>query len=89
MAAGVPVVATDIPGNRQLVRQGQTGYLVPVGDRAALAKFAFQILENPAAHNTLRENARREMREKYPVAKMVEAHAALYRELLDTYRHTK
>ncbi|NIL96141.1 MAG: glycosyltransferase, partial [Planctomycetales bacterium] len=44
MAAGVPVVATDIPGNRQLVRQGQTGYLVPVGDRAALAKFAFQIL---------------------------------------------
>lgn len=84
MAAGVPVVATDIPGNRQLVTHGSTGFLVPVGDRAALAKFAFQILENPDQNTTLRENARREMLDKFPVDKMVDAHAALYRELLAT-----
>ena len=39
MAAGVPVVATDIPGTRELVVPDVTGYLVPVGDRAAFAKY--------------------------------------------------
>ena len=87
MAAGVPVVATDIPGNRQLVTHGSTGYLVPVGDHAALAKCAFQILENPSQHTTLRENARREMLAKYPLEKMVHAHAALYRQLWASSSH--
>ncbi len=87
MAAGVPVVATDIPGNRQLVRHGETGYLVPVGDRAALAKFAFQIVEDPAGHAPLKEKARREIQDKYPVARMVDAHATLYRQLLNQQGH--
>ena len=37
MAAGLPVVATDIPGNRDLVTDGREALLVPVGDAAALA----------------------------------------------------
>ena len=44
MSAGVPVVASDIPGNRDLVASGETGYLVEVGDRAALAQKALMIL---------------------------------------------
>lgn len=38
MAAGVPVVATDVPGIRDVVDDGRTGQLVPLGDRAALVK---------------------------------------------------
>jgi len=38
MAAGVPVVATDIPGTRDLVVHGQTGLLAPPGARTALAQ---------------------------------------------------
>jgi glycosyltransferase involved in cell wall biosynthesis len=37
MAAGLPCIATDIPGNRELVRDGDTGSLVPVGSPEALA----------------------------------------------------
>jgi glycosyltransferase involved in cell wall biosynthesis len=37
MAAGLPCIATDIPGNRELVRDGETGSLVPVGSPEALA----------------------------------------------------
>jgi glycosyltransferase involved in cell wall biosynthesis len=37
MGAGLPVVATDVPGTRSLVVDGQTGFLVPLGDVAALA----------------------------------------------------
>jgi len=36
MAAGLPCIATDIPGNRELVRDGKTGSLVPVGSPEAL-----------------------------------------------------
>ena len=37
MAAGVPVVASDTPANRELVVEGETGYLIPLGSRAGRA----------------------------------------------------
>ena len=48
MAAGVPVVATDIPGTRELVVASVTGYLVPVGDRASFAKWTEGLLSDAA-----------------------------------------
>ena len=47
MAAGVPVVATDIPGTRELVSAGETGYLVPVGDRAGFRQVHRAAAERP------------------------------------------
>ena len=82
MAAGVAVVATDIPGNRDLIAHDKTGFLVPVGDCAALARHAFQVLEDPNSRADLREAARREMLDNYPVMNMVDQHAVLYRELI-------
>ena len=38
MAAGVAVVATDIPGHRELIEPDRTGRLVPLGDRGAMAR---------------------------------------------------
>ena len=38
MAAGVAVVATDIPGHRELIESDRTGRLVPLGDRGELAR---------------------------------------------------
>ncbi|MFL5767062.1 MAG: glycosyltransferase family 4 protein, partial [Actinomycetota bacterium] len=46
MAAGVPVVATDIPGFGELVTDGVNGLLVPPGDPPALARAAARILED-------------------------------------------
>ena len=37
MAAGVPVVASDVPVNRELVTHGETGYLIPIGRRSGRA----------------------------------------------------
>ena len=48
MAAGVPVVATDIPGTRELVVSGETGYLVAVGHRAGFAKYTERLLNDSA-----------------------------------------
>jgi glycosyltransferase involved in cell wall biosynthesis len=82
MIAGVPVVATDISGNRDLVVPGETGYLVPVGDRAALARQAVKLLDDAELARRLGEAGRRRVLEEFSVERMVERHVQLYRELL-------
>ena len=47
MLSGLPVVATDIAGPREQVRPGETGLLVPRGDRAALAQAMTRLVDDP------------------------------------------
>jgi glycosyltransferase involved in cell wall biosynthesis len=83
MAAGVPVVASDIAGNRDLVADGQTGYLFAVGDRARIAQITLQILEDPGEAQRVATTARERIRTEFTVEKMVERHADLYHRLLE------
>jgi glycosyltransferase involved in cell wall biosynthesis len=53
MAAGVPVVATDVPGIRDVVRDGVTGILVPVGSPGALADAIRRVLEDQNLRQSL------------------------------------
>lgn len=84
MALGVPVVASDIPGNRDLVVHGQTGFLVGRGPefRAGLAKFTKKILEDPELARRLGEAARNRMENEFSVERMVRAFDELYRKVL-------
>jgi glycosyltransferase involved in cell wall biosynthesis len=82
MAAGVPVVATDIPGTRELVVPNVTGYLEPVGDRAGFAKASQRLLNDAALAASFGAAARERMQNEFSIAKMVERHVALYREIL-------
>ena len=82
MAAGVPVVASDIPGTRELVLPNVTGILVPVGDRAAFARRTQQLFGDAALAARFAESARERVRNEFSVAKMVERHVQLYREVL-------
>jgi glycosyltransferase involved in cell wall biosynthesis len=82
MIAGVPVVATDIPGNRDLVVDDQTGLLVPVGDRAAFARCTKRLLEEPALAERLGQAARQRMLEQFNLDLMLQRYAALYREIV-------
>lgn len=82
MAAGVPVVATDIPGTRELVLPGVTGYLVTVGDRAGFAKYTERLLNDAAAAARFSAAARQRATSEFSVERMVARHAELYREVL-------
>ena len=82
MAAGVPVVATDIPGTRELLVSGTTGYLVPVGDRAALAKHTERLLNVPDLAARLAAAARERASSEFSVEKMISRHVELYREIV-------
>ncbi|MBM4088415.1 MAG: glycosyltransferase [Planctomycetes bacterium] len=82
MCCGLPVVATDIPGNRDLVVDGQTGFLVPQGDHAAFVRATLGLLDNPSQARSFGEAGRRRMREEFTVQKMIDRHVALYDQVL-------
>jgi glycosyltransferase involved in cell wall biosynthesis len=81
MAAGIPVVAYDIPGVDQLVEHGKTGLLAPFGDKAALAACCKQVLDDPELASTLSHNAREMVHLRYSAARMANEYEAVFRNL--------
>ena len=84
MSCGLPVVASDIPPNRELVVMGETGFLVPVGDRAAFTQFADRLLFDPALARRMGEAGLERIATEFRVDRMVGAHLDLYRTLSRT-----
>ncbi|HTN76129.1 MAG TPA: glycosyltransferase [Pirellulaceae bacterium] len=82
MAAGLPVIASDIAGNRDLVVPGTTGYLVPLGDRASLARKTQTLLKDPELAARLGAAGRERMLSEFTIEQMIARHVALYQELL-------
>lgn len=56
-ACGVPTVSSDVPGFRDSVRDGETGYLYPYGDHHALATRVLELLRDPATRRSMSEKA--------------------------------
>lgn len=57
-ACGKPMVATDVPGSRELVVEGENGFLVPPSDADALAEAILRLLNNPALAQHMGAQAR-------------------------------
>jgi glycosyltransferase involved in cell wall biosynthesis len=85
MASGRPVVATDVGGVRDAVREGETGLLVPPADAAALARGIVRLLEEPGLAAALAARGRSAVRERFSADRMVSAYARLYKDLLGRY----
>jgi len=81
MQAGVAVVASDIPGNRDLIEKGRTGMLVTVGDRADFARKTQTLLEDRDLARRLGEAAKHKIEDDFGVDAMIQSHASLYRRL--------
>ena len=64
LAMGLPIVATDIPGNRDLVSDRQNGLLVPLGDAAALRQALLSVTTDPERYRRMSETSRR-LAERY------------------------
>ena len=58
-ACGKPMVGTDVAGSRELVVNGENGFLVPPGDAAALAAAIQRVLEDPHLARLLGQSARK------------------------------
>jgi glycosyltransferase involved in cell wall biosynthesis len=82
MQSGVPVLATDIAGNRDLIVPGETGFLYRRGDLATLARRTQQILNNKDLYVRFSASSRQRVAEKFSLRSMIEAHERLYSSLL-------
>lgn len=81
-AAGCAVVASAHGGLPEIIRDGQTGRLVPPGDAAALARTARELLDDPAERERLGAAAAADVRDRYAPARLLESIQALYDSLV-------
>ena len=87
MANGVPVIATDIPGNRDLVVDGKTGLLVPdCGEdfrkrRRTFVEKTLLLLENETLRKEMGLFSKNTIEEKFSLEQMLQKHVDLYRRL--------
>ena len=82
MSAGVAPIVSDIPSNRELVTDGETGFVVKVGDAMGFCQFADRLLADDALRARLGNAARERVRAEFSVDAMVTRYEGLYREVL-------
>ncbi|MDR1925267.1 MAG: glycosyltransferase [Planctomycetaceae bacterium] len=88
MSLGIPVIATDIPGNRELVVDGETGVLVPDSGndfrkrRREFVKAILNLLENDTQRTQMGIAAKKQAAEQFSLEKMINKHAELYKKII-------
>jgi glycosyltransferase involved in cell wall biosynthesis len=82
MAAGLPMVATETDGAREIVEADVTGRLVPVGDVDAITKSICGLLSDPAERARLGANAQQAARQRFGLERMVDETERLYEEVV-------
>jgi glycosyltransferase involved in cell wall biosynthesis len=78
MAAGCPIVATDVGGNSSAVVDGVTGALVPPQDPGALADAIIRLLDSPDLLKTYAANGKNRFRERFSAETMARQYERLY-----------
>jgi glycosyltransferase involved in cell wall biosynthesis len=83
LGAGRPVVATRAGGTGSVVRHGESGYLEPIGDTAALAERLAALARDPELRARLGTRGAEDVRERFAVGRMADEIETVYRLLLE------
>ena len=81
MAAGLPVIASDIPPNRELVVPNETGFLVKLGDTVGFMQFIRRLIDEPGLGERLGAAGHERIRREFSIERMIDSYASLYRQL--------
>jgi glycosyltransferase involved in cell wall biosynthesis len=82
MAAALPLVVTDAGGNRELVLDEVTGFIVPIDDAEAVAERIVRLLSDADLRRRMGEEGLKRVRERFSVRRMVDNTASFYMETL-------
>lgn len=82
IAAGRPVIGADAGGIPEIIRDGETGVLVPAENPVALASAIDKLLDDEALGKRLADAAMKDLKERFPLELMVEKTRAVYDECL-------
>ncbi|MEM8735368.1 MAG: glycosyltransferase [Planctomycetota bacterium] len=83
MSIGVPVIASNIPGNNELVDHEKTGFLFELGDVDMLTRHSNRLLCDDPLRDQMGRSALEKIRSQFSLESMVTHHADLYRHLIE------
>lgn len=82
-AAGLPIVATKVGGNHEVVLEGQSGFLVPPRDSAALGSAMMRLADLPAERRqAMGQRGREHIERHYGLERVAERWEEIYRDVL-------
>jgi len=82
MAAGVPVIGTDVLGIREVISNNENGLLVPDNDPEQLAKAILMLAQNVSLRNALAERGRRLVYDRYDLKTCVRNYEGVFQRLI-------
>ena len=80
-ACGVPTVGADVPGTRDLIDDGRTGFLVPMKNVQELAQRIEELLSKPELRQKLGAAARQKVHDEFEIGVVTDRQLDIYREL--------
>ncbi|MFN3191385.1 MAG: glycosyltransferase [Aureliella sp.] len=83
MSLGLPVVASNIPGNNELVDHEKSGYLFNLGDVESLTRHSNRLLTDDDLRESFGKKALDKIQTQFTLESMVSRHEVLYRELIE------
>ena len=81
MGCGLPIITTDVPGNREIVREGENGFLIPVGDAEKLAHALTRLVADPNLRRRFGAESRKIV-QPYDWRNIVKRYEVIYQEVL-------
>lgn len=84
MAAGLPMIVSDVGGNREAVVDGQTGLVVPPKNPEAIGRAVLKLAGDPALRTQMGSAARKRVHEVFPISRCVVSYVRLYHGLLQS-----
>ena len=81
---GRPVIATGVGGVVSVIRDGETGLVVPPGDSTAMARRIFELLDDPTTARAIGKAGQTDVVARFGTTAMVRSTVAVYNDVMET-----